>query len=98
MFVCAGCASTAGGDASNARAFDACSPLALDASSATAGQLANVTAAIAAWGAVGVTSPVLATGGGPADVAIEFAPSSPAYYGLYDGGTIYISEDLASDA
>lgn len=98
MFVCAGCASTAGGDTANARVFDACSPLALDVSTVSAGELANVTAAIASWTAVGVTAPVVAGGDAPGVLAIAFEPSSPAFYGYYDGDTIFVSDDLASDA
>jgi hypothetical protein len=82
MVVCAACSTSAPG---LGRTFDACEPLAVDASGATTAQQASLATAAAAWASVGVTA--IAGAGATDGVRLVFANGSPAEYGFYDGDT-----------
>ncbi|HTR49766.1 MAG TPA: matrixin family metalloprotease [Kofleriaceae bacterium] len=89
----AACTSSSSIDTADVTVYDACEPVALDTSALTMAQLASVQDAIAAWNAVGVTAPVV--GAATPVLPIEFLPSGPGSYGLYDGDIVYISSDLS---
>jgi len=89
----AACASSSSSDTANVTVYDACAPVALDTSALTSVQLASVQDAIGVWNAVGVTAPVV--GAATPVLPIEFLPSGPGSYGLYDGDIIYISANLS---
>ena len=76
--------------------FDGCEPLTFTAPDATDAQLASIDAAIGEWRAVGVA----ALTGSSADSTLEivFEPAGSAFYGYYDGSSIYINSALTDDS
>jgi hypothetical protein len=78
--------------------YDACQPLALVTDpTATVAQTAGIAAGIAFWNdRAGTQLQVVSAdpGAGMSSVPIHFQSAAPPFHGLYDGGQIFINDDL----
>jgi hypothetical protein len=72
------------GSQSTAITFDPCTTVRVDGPD-------GVADAIAMWRAQGVTPFVLEE---PADIRVELRSAAPAFYGLYEGTTVYINTTI----
>jgi len=103
FFAAAGCGGDAGGPPEPSIEFDACQPLTLEPDpTITDAQRAGIVAGLQLWNAVAGTRLILgaATGSPTTDssvpsIPIHFQAAAPPFHGLYEGGQVFVNDDLS---